>query len=168
MRILARVIALSGLLSATLAHYLLAAESQVHWSTSVALGAVDQEAIGGTPTVAVDLARSFTPRLSLGLRTGFFGKDDRSGSSRDTYYGVLFARARVLQSGRTPFAEAGGGRYSFERESLAGWFAGLGFSLPLSGDRAVEAAARYHSVERPDFGPLPDFKELHVALRFGF
>lgn len=107
----------------------------------------------------------------LGGGTGFFGKEDGSGSSRDTYYAVFFARTRFRPDGRTPFAEVAGGRYAFERESLAGWNVGLGYSVPLSAfstTRTFEIAGRYHSVERPVSGPLPDFRELHLAFRYEF
>jgi hypothetical protein len=138
------------------------------WSVAVGLGAVDQNAIGGAPTASIELAYSPATALSLGLRSGYFTKDDGGGSRRDTLYAVAFGRARWPRSGIQPFVEAGGGRYEFEGHPLEGWFGGLGADLPFSAHRGLLLALRYHSVPRPPNGPLPDFAEAQVALSFSF
>jgi hypothetical protein len=138
------------------------------WSAAIGLGAVDQDAIGGAPTVSVELAGHPAPAFSLGVRGGYFTKDDCCGEQRDTLYAVLFARARWTRAGVQPFLETGGGRYEFEGHPLEGWFAGGGADIPFSPSRGLLLAARYHSVPRPSGGALPDFAEVQASLHFNF
>ena len=155
-------------LAVVLSAPLSAAETPPRWSASAGIGVVDQDAIGGAPTVGVELELRVTPILSLGVRSGYFTKEGCCGESRDTLYGIGFGRLRWPRAGAQPFAEAGGGPYVFERDTERGWFAGLGFDFPLTPTRGVLVAARYHSVTRPQGGALPDFAEVQASLRFGF
>lgn len=129
---------------------------------------VDQDAIGGAPTLSIELAASPVPAFSVGVRCGYFGKDDRSDGQRDTLYAVAFGRLRWTRAGAQPFLEAGGGRYEFESHSLNGWFSGLGVDIPFTPSQGLLVALRYHSVPRPPGGALPDFAEAQAALRFDF
>ena len=138
------------------------------WSASIGLGAVDQDAIGGAPTVSVEVAGHPAPAFSVGVRGGYFTKDDCCGEQRDTIYAVIFGRARWARPGIQPFLEAGGGRYVFEGHSLDGWFGGGGADFPFSASRGLLLAVRYHSVPRPAGGALPDFAEVQAALHFNF
>jgi hypothetical protein len=137
-------------------------------SVAIGLGAVDQDAIGGAPTVSAELAGHLTPAFSLGLRGGYFTKDDCCGGQRDTIYAVIFGRARWPRAGAQPFLEAGGGRYEFEGHPLQGWFGGVGADFPFSSRHGLLLAVRYHSVPRPPGGSLPDFAEAQAALHFDF
>lgn len=138
------------------------------WSAAIGIGAIDQDAIGGAPTASIELAASPTPVFSIGLRSGYFTKDDRGGGQRDTLYAVAFGRARWPRVGVQPFLEAGAGRYEFEGHPLDGWFGGFGVDMPFSGNRGLLFALRYHSVPRPPQGALPDFAEAQAALYFSF
>ena len=138
------------------------------WAVAVGVGAVDQDAIGGTPTASLELEGRFTRAFSLGLRGGYFTKEDGSGEQRDTIYAVIFGRARWPRDGVQPFLEAGGGRYEFEGHPLDGWFCGIGVDFQFSARRGLLLALRYHSVPRPPLGALPDFAEIQAALHFDF
>jgi hypothetical protein len=142
-----------------------AAIEEQQWSLTGGFGVVDQEAIGGTASVAASLERRLGTAFSLGLMGGYFGKEDCCGARRDTTYGVVFATARWPRDGVQPFLQVGAGRYEFERENQSGWLAGVGFDIPLRGRFGLSLSARYHSVERPENGPLPDFKEVQLAGR---
>jgi len=135
------------------------------WSLIGGLGIVDQEAIGGTANVAVGLERRLNWVFFLDLMGGYFAKDDRDGTRRDTTYGVAVVTLRCPRQGVQPFVQAGGGRYVFESHNQSGWLGGLGVDF-LRGNRFTwSVSARYHSVERPENGPLPDFKELQLGVR---
>ena len=138
------------------------------WSASIGVGAVDQDAIGGAPTVSVEVTGHPTAAFSLGVRSGYFTKDDCCGEQRDTIYAVIFGRARWTRPGVQPFLEVGGGRYEFEGHPLDGWFGGGGADFPYSASRGLLLAVRYHSVPRPEGGPLPDVGEVQAALHFNF
>jgi hypothetical protein len=155
-------------LAAALCAHLAADGTPKHWSAGVGLGAVDQDAIGGAPTVSLELERRVTPVLGIGVRSGYFTKEGCCGQPRDTLYAVGFARVRWPRAGAQPFAEAGRGPYVFEDDTEHGWFGGLGIDFPFAPTRGLLIAARYHSVSRPREGPLPDFSELQATLRFSF
>ncbi|HKH45241.1 MAG TPA: hypothetical protein VKM72_11300 [Thermoanaerobaculia bacterium] len=138
------------------------------WAVAVGVGAVDQDAIGGAPTASLELEDRFTRAFSLGLRGGYFTKDDCCGEQRDTIYAVIFGRARWPRDGVQPFLEAGGGRYEFEGHPLDGWFGGTGIDFQFSERLGLLLAVRYHSVPRPPLGALPDFAEVQAALHFDF
>lgn len=138
------------------------------WSAAIGIGAVDQNAIGGAPTASIELAASPLSALSIGIRGGYFTKDEGGGSQRDTLYAVAFGRVRWPRVGVQPFLEAGGGRYEFEGHPLKGWFGGVGLDMPFSGERGLLLALRYHSVPRPPQGALPDFAEAQAAFHFSF
>jgi len=143
-----------------------AAESE-NWTLLAGIGAVDQEAIGGTSSLVVGLERYLTPVWSVGLTGGHFGKKDCCGS-RDTNYGALFASVRWPREGLQPFLQLGVGRYDFEGQNQNGRFGGVGVDIPLRDRISLSLTGRYHSVERPDSGPLPDFKEVSLAARYRF
>jgi hypothetical protein len=138
------------------------------WAFSFAAGLADQVAIGGAPTVSVELERYLTGALSVGVRSGYFNKDDFANERQDTFYGVLFARATWRRPGFSPFVEGGGGRYEFDDGGRRGYFGGAGAEGPQTAWGRWFGAARYHSVERPRQGPLPDFKEAQVGLKIRF
>lgn len=147
---------------------LFAAENPPSWSASAGFGVVDQDAIGGAPTISVELELRLIPSLSLGLRSGYFTKEGCCGEERDTLYGVCFGRARWPRDGVQPFVEAGRGNYVIEGDTEHGWFGGIGIEIPFTGNRGGLLSARYHSVTRPRQGPLPDFSEVQASIRFGF
>lgn len=138
------------------------------WSVAVGAGAVDQDAIGGAPTVSLELEGRLTRAFALGFRGGYFTKEDCCGEERDTVYAVFFGRARWPRDGAQPFLEAGGGRYEFEGHALDGRFVGAGVDFQFSARRGLLLALRYHSVPRPPLGALPDFGEVQAALHFDF
>jgi len=138
------------------------------WAFSFAAGLADQVAIGGAPTVSVELERSLTDALSVGVRSGYFNKDDAVDERRDTFYGVVFGRLTWRRPGFSPFVEGGGGRYEFDDGGRRGYFAGAGAEGPQTAWGRWFGVARYHSVERPRQGPLPDFKEAQLGLKIRF
>ncbi len=152
------------LLGLTTAVASFAAESP--WIASGGIGIVDQEAIGGALNASLGLERVLTPAISLGVRAGYFAKDDCCGVSRDTLYLVAFGKAGVDLRGLRVFAEVGGGSYSFIGEPQRGWFGGIGLERRLKPRLSLSGAFRYHGVERPKGGPLPDFKQFELSLNW--
>lgn len=141
-----------------------AAETE-NWTFLIGLGAVDQEAIGGTSSLVVGFERYVTPVWSVGLTGGHFGKKDCCGESRNTTYGALFGSVRWPREGVQPFFQLGAGRYAFDGNQN-GLFGGVGVDIPLRERISLSLAGRYHSVARPDGGPLPDFKEVSLSARY--
>lgn len=165
-RVLPRVVMLTVLVVAC-STPALAADAR-SWSASIGFGAVDQDAIGGAPTISLELERHLGAAVSLGLRSGYFTKDDSGGGERDTLYAVAFVRARWPRAGVEPFLEGGGGRYEFEGHPQEGWFGGVGADFTLTARWGLLLAVRYHSVPRPPAGALPDFAEVQAAAHFNF
>ena len=101
---------------------------------------------------------------------GTFSKDERCCESKyETIYFLGLVKARVPRDGVRPFAELGLGFYIVESvlgsDNQPGWMGGIGLETPERRKFSLSLAARYHSVTRPDFGPLADFKEIQLALR---
>jgi hypothetical protein len=142
-----------------------AAEAE-NWTFLIGLGAVDQDATGGTSSLVVGFERYLTPVWSFGLTGGHFGKKDCCGSNRDTNYGALFGSVRWPREGLQPFLQLGAGRYDFDGQGQNGWFGGVDVDIPLRDRISLSLAGRYHGVERPDGGPLPAFKEVSLSARY--